>query len=163
MHRLCVASVLDNSQILDYLESELRGFILRCFSSVENWENACLPPEIRTDAADRLKREQNLANILNKPQYSLMDYVNFDAYMRIIMRRDNWRNHFERVFVARNIFEYKMTVIQSLRNDVRHGRRLNRINEIRLRLHCYDILAQIYEIEKPKTFRHSYLAKKLGL
>lgn len=56
-----------------------------------------------------------------------------------------------------------MTVIQSLRNDVRHGRRLDRVNEIRLKLHCYDILSQIYEVEKPKTFSHSRLAKKIGL
>ncbi len=158
-----MAATLDNSQILDHLESELRRFIIKRISSVKNWESTCIPAEIRTDASERLKRAQNMDDILNKPSYTLMDYVNFDAYMRIMIRRDNWRNHFEDVFVVKNVFEYKMTVIQSLRNDIRHGRRLDPVNKIRLRLHCYDILAQIYETERPKTFRHSKLAKKLGL
>ena len=157
-----MARVLDSSQVLDYLESELRGFILRRLEPVENWINVCLPADIRTGAAERLEHEQKMSDVLNKPGYTMMDYVNFDAYMRIIMRRDNWRTYFGDIFVSKSIFEHKMTVIQSLRNDVRHGRRLDHVNEIRLRLHCYDILSQIYEAEKP-SFRRSALARKLGL
>lgn len=100
-----MAAAFDNSRVLDYLESELRRFIIRCISSVKNWENACLPQSVMKDASERRKRTQSIDNVLNKPDYTLMDYINFDAYMSIMTRRDNWRNYFESVFLEK-IYSY---------------------------------------------------------
>lgn len=47
--------------------------------------------------------------------------------------------------MVKSVFDHKIMVIQSLRNDVRHGRKLDGVNRIRLRLHCYDILSQVRE------------------
>ena len=56
-----------------------------------------------------------------------------------------------------------MRVILSLRNDVRHGRDLDRINSLRLRLHCYDILSQIYEKDGSLQYDKDGLIANVGL
>ena len=151
-----------SSDILDAFEHLLRSFIVDALSSVKNWEKSCLPDDVRRDAEERHRREQKMNDILNKPERSMFDYVNFDAYQRIITKRDNWQGHFEPVFKDKAVFSYKMDIIRSVRNDVRHARDLDSVNSLRLRLHCYDIISQIYELQRP-NFRRSSLKKKFGL
>lgn len=154
---------LPNPQVLNYFETVLREFITERLSNTENWWNACIPPEVREDTTKRYEAAKKSNDLLNKQDYTLMQYLNFDNYGRIIARRDNWRNYFEEVFLEKTLFEYKIRIIQSLRNDVRHARPLNHINRLRLRLHCYDILSQIYESGKPGADGHDVLTKKLDL
>ena len=47
------------------------------------------------------------------------------AYGKIITKKDNWKNYFECIFIEKQVLEYKMRIILSLRNDVRHGRVLD--------------------------------------
>ena len=154
---------LDSSQILDYFENTIKDFIIRILSSTNNWENACISADIRKDADARYAQARDMDNVLNKPDYVMMDFVNFDAYEKIITRRDNWQTYFAGVFLLKHVFAYKMDIIRSLRNDIRHGRSLDPVNEIRLRLHCYDILSQIYESDTSKRFQRKRLARKLNL
>ena len=158
-----MAEPMGDSQILDYFEGAMRGFIVERLSGTDNWWDSCIPPEIREEAARRYAGAKKINDVLNKPDYSMVEYINFDGYGRIITRRDNWRDHFEGVFGDKPIFEHKIRIIGSLRNDIRHGRRPNHINEIRLRLHCYDILAQVYESGRSGADDHDALAAKLGL
>ncbi len=153
---------LHDSQVLDYFEVTMKDFIVERLSDTDNWWNACIPPEIREDASQRHQRTKKINDVLNKPDYGIVEYINFDGYEKIISRKDNWRNHFEAVFVDKTVFEYKMRVVLSLRNDIRHGRQLDEINRIRLRLHCYDILSQIYETRKADKDAHNAMIKKLG-
>lgn len=153
---------LDNSKVLDYFESEMKDFIVKRLSRVENWWNVCIPPEIRKDASQRHERAKKINDILNKPNYDVIEYLNFDGYERIISRRDNWKEHFEDIFLDSKIFSYKMHVILSLRNDIRHGRKLDEINSARLRIQCYDILSQIYEKMSPDNYDRKTLAQEFG-
>ncbi len=157
-----MAGPVDDSRVLDYFEASMREFLLERFSHVDDWWNACIPPEVREDAARRHENAKKINDVLNKPDYELIDYLNFDGYGRIISRRDNWRNHFEAVFLEKTVFDYKMRVILSLRNDIRHGRRLDEINSTRLRLHCYDVLAQIFEARHSGTDERHAMMVKLG-
>lgn len=152
----------DNSGVLDYFEGIMKDFIVERLSHVKNWWNACVPPEIREDASQRHGRAKKINDILNKPDYGIVEYLNFDGYEKIISRKDNWKDHFEDVFLDKTIFEYKMRVILSLRNDVRHGRVLDEINSIRLRLHCYDILSQIQETRNSDAHDRQLMVQKLG-
>lgn len=151
-----------SSEVLDAFEPLLRNFIVERLSSVEGWEGACLPGDVRRAAEQRHQHEKKMNDVLNKPDHSMFDYVNFDAYERIITRRDNWRNHFEPVFRRKDVFSYKMEIIRSVRNDARHARDLDYVNRLRLRLHCYDIISQIYESQRP-NFRRASLKRKFGL
>ena len=154
---------MSNSDVLDYFEAVIKDVIIKRLATAEGWEKSCIPADVREDATERYERTKRLDNVLNKPERDLIDLINFDAYHRIITRKDNWRSHFEEVFLEREVFSYKMRIIQSLRNDIRHGRKIDRVNEIRVRLHCYDILAQVYEAGGRGEFSHDALAEKLGL
>lgn len=157
-----MVSVSDNSKVLDYFEGIMKDFIVERLSHVKNWWSACVPPEIREDASQRHGRAKKINDVLNKPDYGIVEYLNFDGYEKIISRKDNWRDHFEGVFLDKTIFEYKMRVILSLRNDIRHGRILDEVNSIRLRLHCYDILSQIQETRNSDPGDRQAMMQKLG-
>jgi len=140
-----VADRTDDSQILDYFEASMKDFIVKSLSGTDDWWGRCVPHQVRSDAQQRCEQARSMNDVLNKLDCGIVEYVNFDGYERIISRRDNWRNHVERIFVVKSVFDYKVRIIQSLRNDVRHGRKLDAVNRIRLRLHCYDILSQVLE------------------
>ncbi len=158
-----MADELVDQHVLDYFESDMKKFIVERLSNTKNWWDSCIPPEIRRDASERHADAKKINDILNKPDYGPVDYLNFDSYGKIILRRDNWRNYFESIFVDKMILEYKMRIIQSLRNDIRHGRKVDAVNSIRLRLHCYDIISQIHETGQFDDDQRVSLAKKLGL
>lgn len=153
---------LDNSQLLDYFETIVKDFIIERLLPIQNWWNTCIPPEIRKNASQRYEGAKKVNDILNKPDYKITEYINFDGYEKIISRRDNWKAYFEEVFLDKPIFEHKMRIILSLRNDIRHGRQLNEVNSLRLRLNCYDILSQIYEAIRPDTYDRNAMLQKLG-
>lgn len=154
---------LPDSQVLDYFETVMKDFLVGRLSRIKDWWDACIPPEIREDASQRHERAKKTNDVLNKPDYRAVDYINFDGYEKIISRKDNWRDHFEEVFLDKPIFEHKMRVILSLRNDIRHGRSLDEINSIRLRLHCYDVLSQIHETGQPVgAGKRADMVTKLG-
>ena len=157
-----MADPADDSDVLDYFERSVKDFIVDRLSHTDDWWNACIPPEMRRDASERHRRASKINDLLNKPDYVAVDYLNFDGYEKIISRRDNWKNRFEAVFLDKRIFKYKMMVLQSLRNDIRHGRQLDEINSTRLRLHCYDILSQVYEARGYSRARRRAMTKKLG-
>ena len=157
-----MTEIPDNSATLNYFEDTMKNFIVEKLSHIENWWNSCIPQEIRKDASQRHERDKKINDVLNKPNYEVIDYINFDGYEKIILRRDNWRDHFERVFLDKTVFGYKMRVVLSLRNDIRHGRGLDEINNTRLRLHCYDILSQIHESMHDGSYNSDALAEKLG-
>ncbi len=157
-----VIDELHNLQILDYFEAAIKGFIVERFAGTDKWWDRHVPPEVREEALQRHAAAKKLNDLLNKPEYGPVEYLNFDGYEKIISRKDNWRSHFEPVFLDKTVFVYKMRIIQSLRNDIRHGRDLDPVNWIRLKLHCYDILAQVYESGYGGADDHNTLMKKFG-
>ncbi len=152
-----------DSQVLNYFETVMKNFVMYKLSHTDDWIKRCIPPEIRDEMNKRHDRAKKINNVLNKPSYGIIEYINFDGYERIISRKDNWGQYFEKVFLDKTVFTYKMNVLLSLRNDIRHGRQLNNINRIRLRLHCYDILAQIHESGMPDSEDNDTIMNKLGL
>jgi len=137
-------SRLHDATVLGKFEESLKNFIVGRLSNTDNWWNVCIPQHVRTTTNERFKRAQKANDYLNKPEFDVTDYLDFDAYESIITKKDNWKKYFADVFIDVSIFKHKMLVLLSLRNDVMHGRTLNQINKIRLRLHCYDLLSQIY-------------------
>ena len=127
------------------------------------WPVLCIPQEIRNHADKRHEDAKKMSDVLNKPTYEVWHYINFDGYGRIIAKKDNWKSHFESVFIDKQIFEHKMRIILSLRNDVKHGRDLDHINSLRLRIHCYDILSQIYEKDNSLQYDRNSLIANTGL
>lgn len=157
------AALTTDSKVLDYFEETTREFVVRKLSGTKNWWKACIPQEIRNHADKRHEDAKKMSDVLNKPTYEVWHYINFDGYGRIIAKKDNWKSYFESVFIDKQVFEHKMRIILSLRNDVKHGRDLDHINSLRLRIHCYDILSQIYEKDSGLQYDRDSLIANTGL
>ena len=131
---------MDDAAVVTRFEKAIREFAVeRLSASGGDWWASRVPAALRQTAAARHKSTRTLDKVLGKPDRAEADYLGFDAYEKIISRRDNWREIFGPVFQDKPVFQYKMRIILSLRNDVMHHKPLDRINSIRLRLHCYDI------------------------
>ena len=131
---------MDDVVVVARFEKSIREFVVDRLSSAHgDWWTSRVPATLRQSAAERHASTRTLNGILGKPDRVEADYLGFDAYEKIISRRDNWREVFGPVFQDKPIFQHKMKIILSLRNDVMHHKPLDRINSLRLRLHCYDI------------------------
>lgn len=77
------------------LETTLRAFIVARLSVIDaRWERSRLPNGMRDEWME--KRQKDLD--AGKPGKPLIDYADFTDYVRIITRRDNWRECFEGYF-----------------------------------------------------------------
>lgn len=131
---------MDDAAVVSRFEKAIRDFVeARLSASGDNWWASRVPAALRQTAAARHKSTRTLDRVLGKPDRAVADYLGFDAYEKIIARRDNWREVFGPVFHDKQVFQYKMRIILSLRNDVMHHKPLDAVNSLRLRLHCYDI------------------------
>lgn len=131
---------MDDAAVVSRFEKTIRDFVAaRLSASGDNWWASRVPAALRQTAAARHKSTRTLDRVLGKPDRAEADYLGFDAYEKIIARRDNWREVFGPVLRDKPVFQHKMRIILSLRNDVMHHKPLDTINSLRLRLHCYDI------------------------
>lgn len=131
---------MDDVLVVARFEKSIREFVVGKLSAAHgDWWASRVPAALRQGAAERHASTRTLDGILGKPDRAEADYLGFDAYEKIVARRDNWREVFGPVFQDKPVFQHKMRIILSLRNDVMHHKPLDRINSLRLRLHCYDI------------------------
>ena len=131
---------VDDTLVVSRFEKSIKKFVVGCLSNAyDDWWASGVTGAMRQQAEARLDATKTLNKVLGKPDHSRADYLGFDAYGKIIMRRDNWRRVFGPIFHDKPVFQHKMRIILSLRNDVMHNKPLDPINRLRLRLHCYDI------------------------
>lgn len=131
---------MDDTLVVSRFEKSIKKFVVdRLSDAYDDWWTSGVTGTMRQQAEVRLSATKTLNKVLGKPDYGKADYLGFDAYGKIIMRRDNWRKVFGPIFHDKPIFQHKMRIILSLRNDVMHNKPLDPINRLRLRLHCYDI------------------------
>lgn len=131
---------MDDTLVISRFEKSIKKFVIDCLSDTyDDWWTTGVTGTMRQQAEVRLDATKTLNKVLGKPDYDRADYLGFDAYGKIIMRRDNWRRVFGPIFHDKPVFQHKMRIILSLRNDVMHNKPLDPVNRLRLRLHCYDI------------------------
>lgn len=131
---------MDDTLVVSRFEKAIRKFVVdRLSDAYDDWWALGVTSTLRQNAEVRHKTTKTLNKVLGKPDYDRADYLGFDAYGKIILRRDNWRRIFGAVFHDKPVFQHKMRIILSLRNDVVHNKPLDPVNRLRLRLHCYDI------------------------
>ena len=135
-----LACGMDDALVVSRFEKSIKKFVVaRLSDAYDDWWMSGVTSTLRQHAEARHKATKTLNKVLGKPDYGRADYLGFDAYGKIILRRDNWRRVFGPIFHDKPVFQHKMRIILSLRNDVMHNKPLDPINRLRLRLHCYDI------------------------
>jgi HEPN superfamily Swt1-like protein len=73
----------------------------------------------------------------------LLQYVDFNEYVKIIRRGDNWRDVFKEVFRDEEVISAKLKEIDPIRNAIAHGREISKEQFKSLELHVNDIIRSI--------------------
>jgi ATP-dependent Lon protease len=121
---------------LDELENALRNCIRSSLQGLtENWWTERVPPDVRQKAEERSQRDE----MKRDP----VQYVDFADYVKIITRRDNWREVFAGILNDESVIVAKLRELEPLRNAVSHSRRLTSDEREKLKVLARDIVRQI--------------------
>ena len=71
-------------------------------------------------------------------------YVDFPDYVKIIRRKDNWREAFARIFYDDELVSSKLRELEPIRNALAHSRPLPKNGLNRLRINARDALALLH-------------------
>ena len=122
--------------VLDELENALRNCIKSNLQGLsEHWWIERVPPDVKERAEERCQRDE----LKREP----VQYVDFADYVKIITRRDNWREVFGGVFKDAAVIGAKLKELEPLRNAVRHSRRLTSDEKEKLHVLARDVVRQI--------------------
>jgi hypothetical protein len=133
-----IAEVQDKepSIIFDLLEHALRNCIRSSLGKLsEKWWSTRVPLDVREKAEERRQRDE----LKREP----VEYLDFADYIKIITKRDNWREVFSPIFKDETIISAKLKELEPIRNAVRHSRTLTSEQREKLELLAKDIGRQI--------------------
>lgn len=122
--------------ILDELERAIRRCIKLNLEKIsKNWWVERIPPDIKQKAEERQRKDEL--------KREFIQYLDFADYAKVIIKRDNWREIFQKIFKTKEIIGAKLKELEPIRNAVRHGRKLTIEQEQKLKVFSRDILRQI--------------------
>lgn len=128
--------------IISEFETELRRAIVDALGAVgADWWAARVPEDVRTGAEGLRTREVD-AGLL--PRAGLIDYVEFEDYKKIILKRDNWREVFTSIFAQEDFISSRLADLSAIRNVVMHsGRSLTDDEKAKLEMFTREVLNKI--------------------
>ena len=136
----------DSYQALNDLELGLRDLIEDKLGALsQNWWKERIPGDVQTYASQRKQDNERQWPWFKSSEYSLVYYINFDDYRKIISKRDNWREAFQDVFKDKSIIESKLRELEPIRKSIAHHRTLEESAKSKLRLYSKEILVTIRE------------------
>jgi len=131
-------------KLLQDLEGALREFIESKLSSItQKWWKERIPPDVQRNAEERRDRNAALWPWLEKEELHPIHYINFPDYIKIITRRDNWKNVFSTYFIDKTIISSKLKELEPIRNNIAHFRELRKSQIAKLKLYSKEILDTI--------------------
>jgi hypothetical protein len=126
------------------LEDRLRVLIESKLSEVSaNWWIERIPTDVRQNAETKKQRSENTWPWTSQSGESLMSYLDFNDYLKIIRKGDNWKQVFKPIFVDEEIVSAKLRELDPIRNAVAHSRRIDAKEISRLRLLSDDLIQTI--------------------
>lgn len=126
--------------ILEELENAVRKCIKSGLERVsKNWWIERVPSDTRQRAEERQQTDEM--------KRELIQYLDFADYAKVITRRDNWREVFQKIFKDQEIIIAKLKELEPIRNAVMHSRRLTQEQREKLRVISTDIVRQILAAE----------------
>jgi hypothetical protein len=119
--KLALIGNLTPQEFLESFENELRLFIEKRMLEVagKNWWKARVPPDVQEHC------EKNKAKKLprkDSPFKSEIFFIEFNDYIKIITRKDNWQQVFRTYFIQEEWIRTKLNEISPIRNDIGHSR-----------------------------------------
>lgn len=114
------------------LEQALRDCIKTRLEKIsQNWWKERIPPDVRENAEKR--RE------IDALKKDLIEYIDFSDYVKIITRKDNWRDCFKDIFESEETLRTKMRELEPIRNNIMHSRPITEEEKKKLGLYAREI------------------------
>jgi len=127
--------------LLKEFERSLREFIETRLSFIApNWWKERIPGDVKEKAEERKNRNDTLWPWIEKGEVHPIYYINFSDYVKIITKRDNWKEVFSTYFIDKNIISAKLRELEPIRNNIAHFRELNSSDITKLKLYSKEIL-----------------------
>lgn len=158
--RIILLDPIENTKIKDYLaenirsivspttkinvfESIIRNFLKHTFRDNSKDWIAFIPKDIRRNAEQRMRNE-NCQTSKNSTSNSILDFLNFSDYVKIICNETNWSKYFGTVFPSKFWIEERLSEIGRIRNTIMHSRKPTQVAEMKLSLYTNEIVELIY-------------------
>lgn len=124
------------------LENTLREFISKELSKrIPDWWVQRVPLDVRQLAEGRKAKNENLWPWHQEKDLSLMYYVDFPDYIKIITRKDNWKEVFAPIFRDKESISTKLKELEPIRNDIAHSREISVQAGKKLEIYAREIIA----------------------
>jgi len=131
-------------QILYDLETTLRVFIQKQLERVSsNWWRERVPHDVQERAERRKRQNETQWPWHEDRNLSLIHYVDFADYAKIITKRNNWNEVFKHFFKHRDAIAVKLRELEPIRNAIAHSRELTTAQLRKLELTAYEIVTCI--------------------
>jgi hypothetical protein len=128
--------------ILQKLEKVLREFISKELSKITPyWWTQRVPPDVCQRAEERKAKNESLWPWHQKKELSLIYYIDFPDYIKIISRKDNWKEVFVLIFRDKEAISTKLRELEPIRNDIAHSREISIQAGKKLEIYAEEIIA----------------------
>lgn len=126
---------------LQRLENSLREFISKELSKVTpDWWIQRVPHDVRQHAEDRKAKNESLWPWHHEKDLPLIYYIDFPDYIKIITRKDNWKDVFAPIFRDNEAISTKLRELEPIRNDIAHSREISAQAGKKLEIYAKEII-----------------------
>jgi hypothetical protein len=136
--------------VLKDFENSLRRFIQSSLEKIvgEKWWKARVPVDVQQRCRERKEKREKAYPWMEKKEYPLIFYADFLDYVKIITKKDNWRQIFRRCFMNEAWIKTKLMELNPIRTDIAHGRELEPEDIQKLSMYAKEILRCIKKCEE---------------
>lgn len=125
----------EERKILRDLENALRECIKTNLGKIDDWLKQRVAEDVRSEAEERWKK--------NDQKGDIVEYLNWGDYEKIILRRDNWAEVFQKIFGNKDIFKSKLMELKKIRDDIAHNRKLDQRDKEKLKLYFNELMEKM--------------------
>lgn len=129
-------------ETLQRLENFLREFISNELSKItSDWWIQRVPADVRQHAEERKARDEKLWPWHHEKNLQLIYYVDFPDYIKIITRKDNWKDVFAPIIRDKDAVSTKLRELEPVRNNIAHSREISVHAREKLEIYAREIIA----------------------
>ncbi len=130
------AAYMSSMDLITSLETKLRSLIVAELSgdNPDWWENK-IHPTVKEKVMEKKQKGERNKYVLQIPDYKLIEEVYFSDLHLILLSKNNWKKHFEKIFHNADALRVKLSELSSCRNLPAHSKELT--EHLKKKIHVY--------------------------
>lgn len=140
---------MESIELISTLERKLRSLITKELSRDDpKWQENKIQPNIQDRIRDVKQKDITNKEILQIPNYDLIEELYFSDLSIILLAKNNWKHNFEKIFRDGNTLRVKLYELASCRNLSAHAKPLSDHLKRKIQVYYDDILFLIETYER---------------